>query len=181
MELEEAREVAVAIARRRGVTWSPEDREDVVQDALIKYDAARSTAALHNPAAWLETVIGNLFIDRSRAEQRRREEADDIADGDDPIAVMFAAPVFASLEAMREEVISNVLDLISADDADLLRQRYLGNRSAGELAEELGITTANLDQLCTRAKRALREALGQRPDLVEELHRAHPHVYRSDR
>lgn len=65
MELEEARNLAVVIVRRCGATWSPEAREDVVQEALIKYAAARSTAALHNPAAWLETVIGNLFLPRS--------------------------------------------------------------------------------------------------------------------
>lgn len=130
-------------------------------------------------AAWLTTATTNAIIDRVRADARR--PADNFAEGeDDPVALAFAAmrsPLFASAPAVSQKVISSIFALIPAQDARLLRQRYLQNDTAAELAKELGITVASVDQRTTRAKRKLRDALNARPDLIEELHAPHPHVY----
>lgn len=111
----------------------------------------------------------------------RAGPADNFAEGDDdPVALAFAvmrSPVYASAPAVSQELIDSVFALITDQDADLLRRRYLQNASAAELADQLGITVANVDQRTTRAKRKLRDALVARPDLVDELRAPHPHVY----
>ena len=84
---------------------------------------------------------------------------------------------FASAPAVSQKVLESIFALIPSTDADLLRRRYLKSHAAAELAAELGISVANLDQRTTRAKRKLRDALVARPDLVDELRAPHPHIY----
>ncbi len=132
-----------------------------------------------NVAAWLETATSNAIVDRARADQRR--PADNFAEGEeDPVSLAMAvmrSTQFASAPAVSREVIDNLFALVSAEEAHLLRRRYIHNDTAAELAAELGISVANLDQRTTRAKRGLRDALTARPDLVEALRNPHPHVY----
>ncbi len=182
MEHQDLIGIAKPIVWRRGYQagYSIEDREDLLQDVLIKYvQAWRHESAPDNIAAWLETAASNAIIDRVRAIQRR--PADNFAEGgDDPVSLAIAAirsSQFASAPAVREEVLASIFALVPSDDAHLLRQRYLKNYSAAELAAELGISVSSLDQRATRAKRKLRDALAGRPDLVDELRAPHPHVY----
>lgn len=182
--MENAELVATAqpIVWRRGYQagLSTEDREDLLQDVLIKFlHAWPSTAAPDNVAAWFETTTSNAIIDRARVAERR--PADNFAEGgDDPVSLAIAAmrsTQLASAPAVSQKVLAAIFDLIPTEDAHLLRQRYLKNDAAADLADELGITVANLDQRTTRAKRKLRDALAARLDLVEELRSPHPHIY----
>jgi len=59
-----------AIAYR--IVGTPDDADDAVQDAWIRF-AAADLESIRNPAAWLTTVTTRLAIDRLRATQRRRE------------------------------------------------------------------------------------------------------------
>ena len=132
-----------------------------------------------NVAAWLETATANAIVDRARAAERR--PAAPFAEGGyDPVSLVIAAmrsTHFASAPAVSQKVMDCIFALVPSTDADLLRRRYLKNHTAAELAAELGITVANLDQRTTRAKRKLRDALAARPDLVDELRAPHPHIY----
>ncbi len=182
MEHEDLVGIAKPIVWRRGYQagYSIEDREDLLQDVLMKFvQAWPNGVAPDNVAAWLETATSNAIIDRIRANERR--PADNFAEGgDDPLSLAIAAmrsSQFASAPAVSQEVLDRIFALIPEADAYLLRERYLKDYSASELAGELGITVANLDQRTTRAKRRLRDALADRPDLVEELRAPHPHVY----
>lgn len=182
MEHEDLVEIAKPIVWRRGYQagFSIEDREDLLQDVLMKYvQAWPNEDAPANKAAWFETATSNAIIDRARVAERR--PADNFAEGaEDPVSLVIAAmrsTQFASAPAVSQHVLDGIFALIPADDAHLLRKRYLKNYAAAELAEELGISVANLDQRTTRAKRKLRGALAARPDLVEELRNPHPHVY----
>lgn len=66
----EARARLVGIAYR--MLGTPDDAEDVVQDAWLRWDAAdRST--IREPVAWLTTVTTRLAIDRLRSARARRE------------------------------------------------------------------------------------------------------------
>jgi RNA polymerase sigma factor (sigma-70 family) len=135
--------------------------------------------APENVAAWFETATSNAIIDRARAVDRR-PAANFAEGGDDPVSLAIAAMCstqFASASAVSRKLMSSIFALIPTEDARLLRKRYLKNHAAAELAEELGISVANLDQRTTRAKRRLRDALEARPDLVEELRAPHPHLY----
>lgn len=59
-----------AVAYR--IVGTPDDADDVVQDAWLRFSTA-DLAAIKNPAAWLTTVTSRLAIDRLRATSARRE------------------------------------------------------------------------------------------------------------
>lgn len=182
MEKNELVAIARPIVWRRGYQagLSIEDRQDLFQDVLMKYlQAWPDGDAPANVAAWLETAASNAIVDRVRADQRR--PADNFAEGEeDPVSLAMAvmrSTQFASAPAVSREVIDNLFALVSAEQAHLLRRRYIQNYTAAEVAAELGVSVANLDQRTTRAKRELREALSARPDLVAALRNPHPNVY----
>ena len=169
-----------AVARRaRGLEAS--DREDLLQEVLIKYLRTWTEGDPDNVASWFETVTANALIDFYRAQGRRHEQ--NLPDnGDDPVSAVISELKLAkatSLWPVRENLIRSILGLVSEDDRTLLERRYLDGCSAADLAaEQLGLEVANVDQRTTRAKRRLREQLrSSRPDLIEELRNPHPRLY----
>jgi RNA polymerase sigma-70 factor (ECF subfamily) len=60
----------VGIAYR--MLGTPDDADDVVQDAWLRFTAAE-VDAIENPAAWLTRVTTRLSIDRLKSAQKRRE------------------------------------------------------------------------------------------------------------
>ena len=176
----------VAIARPivwrhgNGAGLANEDREDLLQDVLMKYlKRWQNDDAPENIAAWLETTTSNAIVDRFRVDGRR--PAHNFAEGEqDPMSLAIAAmrsTQSASEPAVSRELIDSILALIPVEDADLLRRHYVDKDAAAELAADLRISVDNVNQRMTRAKRKLRDALTVRRDLVEELHNPHPHVY----
>lgn len=59
-----------AIAYR--MLGTPDDADDIVQDAWLRWSEA-DTEAVRNPAAWLTTVTTRLAIDRLRSASHQRE------------------------------------------------------------------------------------------------------------
>ena len=54
---------------------TPDDAEDVVQEAWFRWSKAISAnQTIENPAGWLTTVVARLAIDKLRSAQRRKEE-----------------------------------------------------------------------------------------------------------
>lgn len=53
------------------ILGSAVDAEDVVQEAWVRWSAARD---IERPAAWLTTVVSRLALDAWRAQQRKRED-----------------------------------------------------------------------------------------------------------
>ena len=53
------------------ILGSAVDAEDVVQEAWVRWQAARD---VERPAAWLTTVVSRLALDSWRAQQRKRED-----------------------------------------------------------------------------------------------------------
>lgn len=51
---------------------TPDDAEDVVQEAWLRY--ARTTDDIENPAGWLTTVVTRLGLDRLKSAHTRREQ-----------------------------------------------------------------------------------------------------------
>ena len=182
MDHDELVAVAQPIVWRRGYQagLAVEDREDLLQDVLMKYlDRWRNGDAPAKVAAWFETATSNAIVDRFRVDGRR--PADNFAEGEeDPVSLAIAAmrsKQLASAPAVSKELLDSILALIPAEEAGLLRQRYIDQDRAAELATELKTSVDNVDQRLTRAKNKLREALIKRPDLVEELRNPHPRVY----
>ena len=82
-----------------------------------------------------------------------------------------------SLPVISQELIEEILSLVSPEDAEVIRLRHLDRLPAADVAEILHIAPAAVDQRVSRAVRRLRQAVGGRPDLVEELQRPHPRNY----
>jgi RNA polymerase sigma-70 factor, ECF subfamily len=182
VQTDELYAIAKPITRRRGnkAGLTQQDCEDLLQDVFAKYLRAwpqGDTPA--NVAAWFETATANAIVDRIRAAERRPvahpsgndDEVDSLLDA------VLRSPAIASAPAVRADLFSSIFALVPVEDARLLRRRYVDGHSAAELAEELGISVANVDQRTTRAKRKLRDALTARPDLMDELRAPHPHLY----
>ena len=69
-EFEELRPHLLAVAYR--LTGTVADAEDVVQDAWLRWDGARSES-ITDLRAWLTTVVSRLSLDRLRSAATRRE------------------------------------------------------------------------------------------------------------
>lgn len=136
-----------------------------------------------NPDAWLQRAANNAVIDYLREGQRR--PADNFApDGDDPLSLLMAtlrAAGTPSLVVVADTVWQDALALVSDQDADLLRRRFMDAVPAADLAAEYGVSRAAVDQRTARAKKRMQAALAKRPDLVMALQSAHQHTYLSDR
>jgi len=183
METEALIAAAKPIVWRRGYQagLTVEDREDLLQDVLAKYlQAWPGGQGPNNVAAWLETTTSHAIVDRVRADARHHPVDNRGGDGDDPVVTALAelrSTEQASVPVVRRKLLRAIFTLIPTEDADLLRLRYLHDRPAADVAAQLGISVANLDQRTTRAKRKLRTALEARPDLLQELRAPHPHLY----
>lgn len=185
MEIESLRRVAQRIVevRGRGFGLSPEDREDLLQEVLVKYVAAWSgDGAPDNVEAWLETATGRLITDRWRGEQRRplvAEAADRDGDPYDVVADFMerARSRQPSMPAVGDAVVDQVFDLLPPADAALLQRRLLDDADPAALAEELGISRAAVDQRVSRAKARLQATLLDDPQLLADLRAGHPHIY----
>jgi RNA polymerase sigma factor (sigma-70 family) len=153
---------------------SSEDVEDVVQDVVEKYLRQWETPTRpRNVEAWLETTTRHTLIDRARWEHRHPEVPLEV----DVVEALKAIHESPSLLVLQGKLIRQIMSCIPHDDADLLQRRYLDGASAADLAAQLGITVAAVDQRTTRAKHLLREHLEEHPELVDELYATHPRLY----
>jgi len=56
-----------------GYLGSLADSEDIVQEAMLRFEKESGHTEIRNPAAWLTTVVSRLSIDKLRSAQHRRE------------------------------------------------------------------------------------------------------------
>ena len=161
---------------------SPQDQEDIAQEAVANYLGAFAPGrAPDNAAAWLEVAIRNEASDFLRRLRRRRErEVVPAADHDgdvEEVLVRQRAPRTPSLFPVRADLLKRVMGLLPPDAAEVLRLRFVEDLDAASVATQLAIERATVDHRVARAKRLLRAALLARSDLAEELRRTHPRLY----
>jgi RNA polymerase sigma-70 factor, ECF subfamily len=114
------------------------------------YDRARST-----PRTWLFSIARNIVRDHHRRQIHRRGPsldehpalADHLAALDDPAARC------ASVDLMK-----SCLSALTPRESEVLALRYGAGCSIDEIAECLGLSTANVHQISSRALRRLRAA-----------------------
>ena len=137
-----------------GVLRNEADAEDVTQTTFL--NAYRALERGEQPRValnWLITIAHNVCRQRFRTAARRPQEVEldfDVADtlveesnNDDPTP----------------EDIRRALGHLAFNQRAAIVMRELEGRSYGEIAEVLGITTAAVETLIFRARRALREQL----------------------
>ncbi len=144
----------------------PEHVEDVVAEAFLAAFRRRHEYDLARPDArpWLFGIVTKEIARRHRAEQARyralaRVGVDGPADG---LADRVASAV--SAQAVRG-VLATALRRLSAADRDVLLLIAWGDLSYEEVAETLRIKVGTVRSRLHRARRKLRDALGERNPL----------------
>lgn len=103
---------------------------------------------------WLLAIAGNALIDHYRRGARVFEELDE-----------FALPRVTGPEerfAGSPELVA-ALGQLGEREREVLALRFGGDLTGPEIAELLGLSVANVQQVSSRALRRLRELLGQQP------------------
>ena len=135
------------------------DAEDVVQDAWFKWTAA-DRAAIHNPAAWLTTVVSRSGL--SRLRQRKRERLDYVGPWlPDPV-VQPASPLpdpatTAELTDSLTTTFLLALERLSPEQRLVVLLSDVFGEPLSEVAEMLGQSPAATRQMAVRARRRLRD------------------------
>lgn len=134
---------------------SRSDAEDVVQDAYLRFAGAQD---VHNPEAFLVTVVTRLCLDRLKSARAQREVY---------VGPWLPEPVFDA-ERLSADTATELADdlsfalLLALDRlSPLERAAFLlhdvFDTPFSEIAAMLGRTEAACRQLATRARRAVRE------------------------
>ena len=136
-----------------GVLRNEADAEDVTQTTFL--NAYRALERGEQPRValnWLISIAHNVCRQRFRAASRRPQEVEldfDVAD----------ALVDDAADGPTPEDIRRALGYLAFNQRAALVMRELEGRSYAEIAEVLGLTTAAVETLIFRARRALREQL----------------------
>jgi RNA polymerase sigma factor (sigma-70 family) len=144
---------------------SPDEAEDVVQDAVAKYleqrDRAKSTISGNEQDARLVLMVGDLARDRTRKRQREARLRVDVS-GTTAAARRWSS---ARLRAEDADIAAEIRRAVNAL-ADCYRLPWCLVHDEGldydSAAAELGITPSSLRAYLTRANRKLQVALAKR-------------------
>ncbi|MEO1199815.1 MAG: sigma-70 family RNA polymerase sigma factor [Pseudomonadota bacterium] len=142
-------------------TGNQADAEDIAQEAFLRVwrSADRWQPGKAKVSTWLHRIVMNLCIDRSRRAKRRRHddlaEADQIADPTPGADRDHMGRV--AVEMARQEIAA----LPERQRAALLLSVVTGH-SNPEIGEILGMSVGAVEQALVRARRKLREKLGDK-------------------
>ncbi len=136
---------------------SASDAEDVLQDAWVKFDRAQ-TEDLRSPQAFATTIVTRLCLDRLKSARARREE---YVGPWLPEPVLTAGAQTPDVLAERSESVTLafllLLEVLSAEERAVFLLKEIFDYEHNEIAEILGITSANSRQMFHRAKDKVRE------------------------
>jgi RNA polymerase sigma-70 factor (ECF subfamily) len=152
------------------------DAEDVVQDAWLRYERA-GPSTIHEPAAWLTTVVSRLALDQLRSARHRREayvgpwlpefvRSDPAPDGRDPEA---SAELAESLTVG----FLRVLETLGPVERVVFLLSDVFDVPHAQIAEIIDRSPAAARQIASRARRRVRD---ERPVGASSV----PHLDRDD-
>jgi RNA polymerase sigma factor (sigma-70 family) len=137
---------------------SASDAEDVLQDAWVRFDGAR-TEDLRSPQAFATTIVTRLCLDRLKSARHRREEY---------VGPWLPEPVLTTDQqtpdvlAEKSESVTLafllLLEVLSAEERAVFLLKEIFDYEHSEIAEMLDITSANSRQIFHRAKDRVRQS-----------------------
>jgi RNA polymerase sigma-70 factor (ECF subfamily) len=165
---EEHRPLLFSIAYR--MLGSASDAEDVVQDAWLRY---RDAADVRSPRAFAATIVTRLCLDRLKSARATRE---------DYVGPWLPEPVLTTAAGLapgrsegpdvtlqRSESVTLaflvMLETLSPEERAVFLLREVFDYKHDEIAEMLGLTSANSRQIFHRAKQRIRSR-GPRSDVA---------------
>ena len=139
-----------SLARR----LATDDADDLVQETWIRAQDARPRRSGLRP--WLGTILRNnhRMARRSARARERREQAQSSPEAPSVESMVAAQQLYTLLDELLEE--------LDDEDRHIIRERYVAERSAVEIADELGIPAATVRTRLRRALQGLRSRLDER-------------------
>lgn len=131
--------------------------DELTQDVMLRvwrrarhFDPARGSAA-----AWIFTVARNAWIDHTR---RKRPQVD----ASDPALVVDSAPRpdELTLRSQRAARVRDALDVLPAEQADVLEHAYFGGCTLAEIAQQTDTPLGTIKSRVRLAMARLRGTLG---------------------
>lgn len=139
------------LLRRRGHT--PEDAEDLIQDAFLSLHTYCQKAEVRSPEAFLVRAVLNRSVSLYRVDTRRGGMADP-ADGA-IVADVGSAPDELLAADQRLERISHALSLVGPRTRDVFLMHRLLGFSYPEIARQLGVSVSAVERRIARAIHAV--------------------------
>jgi RNA polymerase sigma-70 factor (ECF subfamily) len=132
--------------------------EEATQQTFVRaWQAADRLDVNRDPASWLATIAKHVSIDIYRRESRRSARSlVDIAMNDP--AVVTLPPELDTLDAVWH--VRRAIDLLPADEANIVRLQHLDGMTHNEISEKLGVAVGTVKSRSHRAHRKLAELLG---------------------
>lgn len=140
-----------ALARRLAPV--PADADDLAQEATIA--AWRAGDHATERTAWLAGVVRNRAVSRWRAESRRRRREEAC-----PVPLASPSPERTAEVSQQLRALADALERLDETERQLVIARFYEERSAKELARELGVPASTIRSRLSRAVGRLRDDLG---------------------
>jgi len=139
---------------------SPDLVEDVRQETFLRVlrSFRKENGGLLKPdrlGAFVNTTCNNVLLETLRAATRQSQIPEDHPE----IIDDHADPARQVVSRERKEIVQRVLDELSAQDRDLLRQVYLEERDRDDICRDMKINQEYLRVLIHRAKMRFKEKL----------------------
>jgi len=150
----------VALARRMLAAASPDEAEDVAQEAFVAaYDKRLSFQRGEPFRPWLYRIAVNRCLDRLRAQARRPVVVVEITDV--PAALAGGDPVEALLTEEGEQLLSTAVAALPPKLRAVFLLRHLDDLSYEEIAVAVGVPLGTVKTHLFRARARLRAALSE--------------------
>ena len=139
------------------ILGSPEDAEEVENDALLKAWRTLPTAKLTSLRSYLGMLARNLAIDKRRADPSRRLPEDAFLTGLDELAEVLpdGAGDHVVDEVAIKDLMEHFLNELTVKNRRIFLKRYWYACSVREIAEELHMTESSIKMRLKRTREQL--------------------------
>ncbi|RZA16227.1 MAG: RNA polymerase sigma factor [Proteobacteria bacterium] len=141
-----------SIAHRAG----REERDDVVQDALVKVVVASRSEEIANPDHFLARVIRTVAIDRLRARKRQRQEP--LSQPNEALVDQASDPERHLLGVQRLRRAVAIIDAMPVRRREVFLLHRVEDLTYPQIAKRLGISTKAVEKHIHLALKELIEA-----------------------